>query len=134
MAWPILKVVIPEVLETAFVVVRNALEECGLKLENPDNSRITTWGVDGEQKIVPIGDVSSEVMGGGVINIQFWCTAEDDVFVAWKEESRGCLFSIYLNGVECDVAVRIVSKLAGIVLLNYRLTYGDGEALAVTFE
>jgi len=134
MAWPVLQVVIPEVLEIAFIVVRDVFEECGLKIENPDNSRITTWGLGGDQKIVPIEDVSSEVVGGGITNIQFWCAAGDDVFVAWKEESRSCVFSIYLNGVDRDVAARIVSKFAELVLVKYRLKYGDGEALVITFE
>ncbi|MEN4921817.1 hypothetical protein ABE485_24345 [Achromobacter spanius] len=134
MVWPVLQVVIPETLGTAFVVVRGAFEECGLKIENPDNSKVSTWGVDGDQKNVAAGDLSSEVEGGKITNIQFWRTAGDDVFVAWKKEVRGCVFSIYLDGVDRNVATRIVSKFTEIVLVKYRLKLANGEALAIVFE
>jgi hypothetical protein len=134
MVWPILKILIPEVLEQAFPVVVELLGECGLKVENAYNYKITTWSDSGDQENIPLGNFLSEVLDGNINNIQFWSAPEDDVFVSWKEGPRGCVFSIYLNGVDHVLAAAIVSKFAEEAIAKYKLKYGIGEALSIIFE
>lgn len=134
MGWPVLQVLIPEVLEQAFSIVVPLLKECDLTVKNPANSRITTWSASGDQEEVANGDFLSEAVVKNITNIQFWSSPGDDVFVSWKEDSRGCIFSIYLNGVDRLMAAKIITKFAEVVLVKYRLTYGDGEALVIAFE
>ncbi|MGE8453750.1 MAG: hypothetical protein ACN6OP_24710 [Pseudomonadales bacterium] len=134
MVWPILKILIPDVLGEAFPVVVELLGECGLKVENPYNFKITTWSDSGDQENIPFENFLSDVLGGKITNIQFWSTPEDDVFVSWKDGPRGCVFSIYMNGVDYVLAATIVSKFAEEVLVKYKLKYGFGEALSIIFE
>ncbi|WMD21209.1 hypothetical protein RAS12_02240 [Achromobacter seleniivolatilans] len=134
MACPVLKVLIPEVLEKAFSIVVGLFEECGLTVENPGNSRITTWSNSGDQEEVAKGSLFSEVVNEHITNVQFWSSPGDDVFVSWKQDSSGCIFSFYLKGVDRAVAAELVLKFAEVVLVEYKLKYGDGDALAITFE
>jgi hypothetical protein len=134
MVWPVLKILIPDVLEQAFPVVVELLGECGLKVENPYSFKITTWNDSGDQENIQFGSFLSEVLDGNINNIQFWSTPEDDVFVSWKDGPQGCVFSIYLNGVDRVLAATIVSKLAEEVLVKYKLKYGIGDALSIIFE
>ena len=134
MAWPVLKILIPDVLEQAFPVVVELFGECGLKVENPYNFKITTWSDSGDQENIPFGNFLSEVFDGNITNIQFWSTPEDDVFVSWKGGPQGCVFLIYLNGVDGVLAAKIVSKLVEEVLVKYKLKYGICEALSIIFE
>lgn len=134
MVWPVLRILIPDVLEQAFPVVVELLGECGLKVENPYSFKITTWSDSGDQESIPPGNLLSEVLGANITNIQFWSTPEDDVFVSWKGGPQGCVFSIYLNGVDRVLAARIVSKFAEEVLVKYKIKYGIGDALSIVFE
>ena len=134
MVWPVLKILIPDVLDQAFPVVVGLLGECGLKVENPYNFKITTWSDSGDQENIPFGNFLSAVPDGNITNIQFWSTPEDDVFVSWKDNPQGCIFSIYLNGVDGVLAATIVSKFAEEMLVKYKQKYGICEALSIIFE
>ncbi|WP_162877949.1 hypothetical protein [Trinickia diaoshuihuensis] len=134
MAKPVCCVLIPETLEQAFPLVVALLEGLGVSLAHPDNSRITTWTEEGDQKEIVGTDVVGQVVSGAISNVQFWKTGSEDVFVAWKENSGGCRFSFYLDGVDAVFAAALTSKLAETVLETFRFQYGEGAALTIEFE
>lgn len=134
MVKPVCRVLIPEVLERAFLFVNDFLEALGLSIANPESAKITTWTNEGEQIEIPVERVVGEIASGAVNNIQFWKTSSEDVFVAWREGADGCSFSIYLDGVDSDLSVMLASKLVESVLVRFRNRYGEGVALTVEFE
>ena len=134
MAKGVCRVLIPGTLEEAFLVIVALLKTVGATLANPGNAKITTWTDNGEQIEISNTNVVGEVASGNVGNVQFWTTESEDVFVAWKKEGIGCRFSIYLDGVEADVAVKLASKFSEAVLLKYRMQYRDGRAFSIEFE
>lgn len=134
MAKPVCRVLIPETLERAFLLVVALLEGVGVSLANPGNSKITTWTDEGDQKEIVDTNVVRQVVSGAVSNVQFWKTGSEDIFVAWKEGNVGCRFSFYLDGVDSLFAAALTSKLAEAVLVTFRFHYDDGAVFTIEFE
>lgn len=134
MARGVCRVLIPETLEGAFLGIVAMLKMIGASLANPGNGKITTWTDDGDQVEIPDAEVIGKVASGDIRNVQFWKTESKDVFVAWREDKTGYLFSLYLDGLENDIAVALVAKLAEAVLAKYRNQYDEGAAFTIEFE
>lgn len=134
MTKPVCQILIPETLDRAFLLVVDLLETLGLSLANPGNGKITTWNDDGDQKVISAMNIVREVASGNVRNVQFWKTASEDVFVSWGDGQDGNVFSIYLDGVDSDLAVMLIAKLAESVLMSLRTRYEEGAALTIKFE
>lgn len=134
MAKPIVRVLIPEDLEQAFSAVATVLESLSLALTNPENKKITTWTEEGDQREIASAEVFANVKSEFISNIQFWNSADEDVFVAWDSAKDGWIFSIYLAGVNSVLAMMLMAKLAEMVLIKYRLSYGHGSVFSIEFE
>lgn len=134
MATPVCRILVPEALEQAFLLVAALLESAGLFIANPASKRITTWTDDGEQKDVPGTTVIREVTSGSVRNIQFWKNLGEDVFVSWEERLDGCMFSIFLDGVDSDLAVTLIGSFTKLVLTTFRGRYHEGAVVTIAFE
>jgi len=134
MMTPVCRVAIPEGLEKAFPLVRKLFDAVDLSIVNPHTGSITTWTEEGFQKSVSPATLIDDVISGAIRNIQFWRTASDDVFVSWKFIDGGCMFSIYLNGVDPELCGKIAGKIVEISLSEHRMKYGEGTFLSIDLE
>ncbi|MEF9387378.1 hypothetical protein V4890_17400 [Ralstonia solanacearum species complex bacterium KE056] len=134
MATPVCRVLIPEALEQAFLFVVALFDAVGLTITNPESLRVTTWTDNGEQKEIPETIAIREVTSGSIRNVQFWKNPSEDVFVSWDERIDGCMFSIFLDGVDSDLAVALIGKFTKPLLTEFRTQYQEGTALTLLFE
>ncbi|WP_155623977.1 hypothetical protein [Burkholderia diffusa] len=134
MARPVCRVKIPESLDQAFSFVVSVLGGLGLSLTNPGNSKITTWNDNGDQVEIAAEKVHLAVISGSLLNIQFWRTVSDDVFVAWQNVQGGCTFSFYLDGLDPAFAILLISRFAETLLTTFRSKCDDGDVLTISFE
>lgn len=134
MAKPVCRVLIPEPLEQAFILVAGQLNARGFSLTNPQTSKVTTWTDEGAQVEILALDVVRDVVSGVMNNVQFWKTASDDVFVAWEAAHDRCTFTIYLDGLDSVAAVALVSQFVELALTKFRRGYGEDTAITVEFE
>ncbi|ALS59998.1 hypothetical protein AT302_09720 [Pandoraea norimbergensis] len=123
---------IPDTLEQSFVFVVTMLEAFGLTISNPQNSKVTTWDESGVQIEIAAENVPNAVLTGSILNIQFWKSAGEDMFVAWETVDGGCSFSFFLDGLDSNFSLMLVAKLAESALTRFRSRY-DGPALILTF-
>lgn len=92
MTKPLCNVLIPGPFELGFIRLKDILSRSGLSLINPGNSKITSWTDEGEQIEIAASEVSTTVSILNISNIQFWKTAEEDVFVSWRLQQGGTFF------------------------------------------
>ena len=134
MARPVCRVLIPESLEQAFLLIASQLNARGFSLTNPETTKVTTWTNDGVQMEISPSDVMRQVVSGVMNNVQFWKAASDDVFVAWEAAHDRCTFTIYLDGLDSVAAVALVSQFVELALTKFRRGYGEDTAITVEFE
>jgi hypothetical protein len=121
MARPVCHLFIPASLEQAFAFVQGQLNDLGLSFVNPWNSKITTWTEDGTQLEVVSRDILHDVVSKELRSVQFWINSSEDVFVSWKECASGCVFSLYLDGLDLSWVTALTAKLSGALLLEFGL-------------
>lgn len=134
MAKPVCNLFIPASLEQAFAFVQRQLIDLGLSFVNPWNSKITTWTEDGTQLEFVSRDILHAVVSEELRNVQFWINSSEDVFVSWKECEGGCVFSLYLDGLDLSWVTALTAKLSGTLLPEFWSRYNNGTAFNIVFE